>query len=220
VASGGELSRLSLAVQVACSAKDSRCMVFDEVDSGVGGAVAEIVGRELKALGFSGQTSCVTHLPQVARQGHHQLRVSKLTDGKTTRTTISELTMDERVEEVARMLGGKEVTGKAREHAREMLQMAGQPGPEGPQLQAQGLSRSLFLALAPLYEGTAGLAAMSVQRHGVIAQFVPQPLAIASWRSSMDSSTNSSTRPQSRHTIWSWCVPWFNSKTAIPSSKW
>src|SRR6187399_1281628 len=127
VASGGELSRLSLAVQVACSAKDTRCMVFDEVDSGVGGAVAEIVGRELKALGFSGQTLCVTHLPQVAAQGHHQLRVSKLTDGKTTRTTISELTMDERVEEVARMLGGLEVTGKAREHAREMLQMAGSP---------------------------------------------------------------------------------------------
>jgi DNA repair protein RecN (Recombination protein N) len=127
VASGGELSRLSLAVQVACSAKDSRCMVFDEVDSGVGGAVAEIVGRELKALGFSGQTLCVTHLPQVAAQGHHQLRVSKLTDGKTTRTTIAELTMDERVEEVARMLGGKEITDKAREHAREMLQMAGNP---------------------------------------------------------------------------------------------
>ncbi len=131
VASGGELSRLSLAVQVACSAKDSRCMVFDEVDSGVGGAVAEIVGRELKALGFSGQTLCVTHLPQVAAQGHHQLRVSKLTDGKTTRTTIAELTMDERVEEVARMLGGKEITGKAREHAREMLQMAGNPDQKG-----------------------------------------------------------------------------------------
>jgi DNA repair protein RecN (Recombination protein N) len=124
VASGGELSRLSLAVQVACTALDSRCMVFDEVDSGVGGAVAEIVGRELKALGYSGQTLCVTHLPQVAAQGHHQLRVSKLTDGKTTRTTISELTMDERIEEIARMLGGKEITGKARDHAREMLQMA------------------------------------------------------------------------------------------------
>ena len=75
VASGGELARLSLAVQVACSAQDARCMVFDEVDSGVGGAVAEIVGRELKALGFSGQAICVTHLPQVARQGHHHLRV-------------------------------------------------------------------------------------------------------------------------------------------------
>src|SRR5687767_313573 len=127
VASGGELSRLSLAVQVACSAKDARCMVFDEVDSGVGGAVAEIVGRELKAIGFSGQALCVTHLPQVASQGHHHLRVSKLTDGKTTRTTISELTMDERAEELARMLGGLEVTGKAREHAREMLHLAANP---------------------------------------------------------------------------------------------
>jgi DNA repair protein RecN (Recombination protein N) len=127
VASGGELARLSLAVQVACAAKDARCMVFDEVDSGVGGAVAEIVGRELKALGFSGQALCVTHLAQVATQGHHHLRVSKLTDGKTTRTTISELTMDERTEEVARMLGGKEITGKARDHAREMLQLAGSP---------------------------------------------------------------------------------------------
>jgi DNA repair protein RecN (Recombination protein N) len=127
VASGGELARLSLAVQVACSAKDARCMVFDEVDSGIGGAVAEIVGRELKALGFSGQAICVTHLPQVASQGHHHLRVAKLTDGKTTRTTLSELTMDERAEELARMLGGMEVTGKAREHAREMLHMAGSP---------------------------------------------------------------------------------------------
>jgi DNA repair protein RecN (Recombination protein N) len=127
VASGGELSRLSLAVQVACSAEDARCMVFDEVDSGVGGAVAEIVGRELKALGFSGQAICVTHLPQVASQGHHHLRVAKLTDGKTTRTTISELTMDERIEELARMMGGKEVTGKARDHAREMLHMAANP---------------------------------------------------------------------------------------------
>src|SRR5689334_17188326 len=130
VASGGELSRLSLAVQVACSAKDTRCMVFDEVDSGVSGAVAEIVGRELKALGFSGQAICVTHLPQVASQGHHHLRVAKLTDGKTTRTTISELTMDERAEELARMLGGLEVTGKAREHAREMLHLAGNPDPK------------------------------------------------------------------------------------------
>ena len=108
---------------------------------GVGGAVAEIVGRELKALGFSGQTLCVTHLPQVAAQGHHQLRVSKLTDGKTTRTTLSELTMDERVEEVARMLGGKEITGKARDHAREMLQMAGNPDQKATQREAQGLTR-------------------------------------------------------------------------------
>ena len=123
VASGGELSRLSLAVQVSCAARETRCMVFDEVDSGIGGAVAEIVGRELRALGDRGQVLCVTHLPQVASQGHHHLRVSKQTDGRTTRTALSELTPQDRVEELARMLGGIEVTAKAREHAREMLKV-------------------------------------------------------------------------------------------------
>jgi DNA repair protein RecN (Recombination protein N) len=121
VASGGELARLSLAVQVSCAAEDRHCMVFDEVDSGIGGAVAEIVGRELRKLGERGQVLCVTHLPQVACQAHHHLRVTKLTDGRTTRTTLSDLTSDERVEELARMLGGIEVTEKAREHARDML---------------------------------------------------------------------------------------------------
>lgn len=121
VASGGELSRLSLAVQVSCAARETRCMVFDEVDSGIGGAVAEIVGRELRALGDAGQVLCVTHLPQVASQGHHHLRVAKSTDGRTTRTALTELSPKERVEEIARMLGGVEVTSKAREHAREML---------------------------------------------------------------------------------------------------
>ncbi len=82
VASGGELARLSLAVQVACAAEETRCMVFDEVDAGIGGAVAEIVGRELRALGARGQVLCVTHLPQVASQAHHHLRVTKLTDGQ------------------------------------------------------------------------------------------------------------------------------------------
>ncbi|MDB6158545.1 MAG: recombination and repair protein [Gammaproteobacteria bacterium] len=121
VASGGELSRLSLAVQVSCAARETRCMIFDEVDSGIGGAVAEIVGRELRALGESGQVLCVTHLPQVASQGHHHLRVAKSTDGRTTRTALTELAPQDRVGEIARMLGGIEVTGKAREHAREML---------------------------------------------------------------------------------------------------
>jgi len=124
VASGGELSRLSLAVQVSCAARETRCMVFDEVDSGIGGAVAEIVGRELRALGTRGQVLCVTHLPQVASQGHHHLRVTKLTDGRTTRTALTELTAQDRVEELARMLGGIEVTAKAREHAKEMLKVA------------------------------------------------------------------------------------------------
>jgi DNA repair protein RecN (Recombination protein N) len=124
VASGGELARLSLAVQVSLAGEDTHCMVFDEVDAGVGGAVAEIVGRELRALGHRGQVLCVTHLPQVASQGHHHLRVAKLTDGKTTRTTITELTSEDRVEELARMLGGVEVSAKAREHARDMLRTA------------------------------------------------------------------------------------------------
>jgi DNA repair protein RecN (Recombination protein N) len=124
VASGGELSRLSLAVQVSCAARETRCMVFDEVDSGIGGAIAEIVGRELRSLGSRGQVLCVTHLPQVASQGHHHLRVTKLTDGKTTRTVLTELSTGDRVEEIARMLGGVEVTAKARDHAKEMLKAA------------------------------------------------------------------------------------------------
>ncbi len=124
VASGGELARLSLAVQVSCATQEMRCMVFDEVDAGIGGAVAEIVGRELRRLGERGQVLCVTHLPQVACQSHHHLRVTKLTDGRTTRTTLSELTAGERVEELARMLGGVEVTDKARAHARDMLNAA------------------------------------------------------------------------------------------------
>jgi DNA repair protein RecN (Recombination protein N) len=124
VASGGELSRLSLAVQVSCAFRDNRCMVFDEVDAGIGGAVAEIVGRELRALASAGQVLCVTHLPQVASQAHQHLRVTKVTEGRTTRTSLTELSAEERVEELARMLGGIEVTAKAREHAREMLRSA------------------------------------------------------------------------------------------------
>jgi DNA repair protein RecN (Recombination protein N) len=124
VASGGELSRLSLAVQVSCAARDTRCMIFDEVDAGIGGAVAEIVGRELRALGERAQVICVTHLPQVASQGHQHLRVTKVSDGRTTRTSLAELSPSERVDELARMLGGVEVSTKAREHAGEMLRAA------------------------------------------------------------------------------------------------
>jgi DNA repair protein RecN (Recombination protein N) len=126
VASGGELSRISLAVQVAAANRNARtCMIFDEVDSGIGGGVAEIVGRKLRELGDRGQVLCVTHLAQVASQAHHQHRVAKLTDGRTSRTAVSALKADERVEELARMLGGVEVTRKAREHAREMLRASG-----------------------------------------------------------------------------------------------
>jgi DNA repair protein RecN (Recombination protein N) len=122
VASGGELSRISLAVQVAAAQTDTLpCLVFDEVDAGVGGGVAEIVGRQLRALGERTQVLCVTHLPQVASQAHAHIRVAKLTDGKTTRTSLHALTPAERIEEIARMLGGVDVTDKAREHAAEML---------------------------------------------------------------------------------------------------
>lgn len=126
VASGGELSRISLAVQVAAAQGDGvadtvPCLVFDEVDAGVGGGVAEIVGRQLRTLGDRTQVLCVTHLPQVASQAHAHVRVAKLTDGKTTRTSLHTLTADERIEEIARMLGGVDVTAKAREHAAEML---------------------------------------------------------------------------------------------------
>lgn len=123
VASGGELSRISLALQVATlNATHRPCLVFDEVDAGVGGAVAEMVGRQLKALAQSGQVLCVTHLPQVASQADHQVRVSKRTTGGATRTTLEELEADARVEELARMLGGAKITERTREHAREMLE--------------------------------------------------------------------------------------------------
>ncbi|NGP54539.1 DNA repair protein RecN [Thioalkalivibrio sp. XN8] len=126
VASGGELSRISLAIQVA--AKTERpipVMVFDEVDAGVGGGVAEIVGRRLAELGARAQVLCVTHLPQVASQASHHLRVVKLTDGEVTRTTLKKLTEAEKVEELARMLGGVEITATTRAHAQEMRKRAG-----------------------------------------------------------------------------------------------
>jgi DNA repair protein RecN (Recombination protein N) len=122
VASGGELSRISLAIQVAAAQGDEQpCLVFDEVDAGVGGGVAEIVGRQLRALGDRAQVLCVTHLPQVASQAHAHVRVTKLTDGKSTRTSLHTLTANERIEEIARMLGGVAITDKARDHAAEML---------------------------------------------------------------------------------------------------
>jgi DNA repair protein RecN (Recombination protein N) len=129
VASGGELSRISLAVQVAAAKRRARtCMIFDEVDAGIGGGVAEIVGRKLRELGERGQVLCVTHLAQVASQAHHQHRVAKLTDGRSSRTTVRRLGAEERIEELARMLGGVEITRKAREHAREMLRAAAAAG--------------------------------------------------------------------------------------------
>jgi DNA repair protein RecN (Recombination protein N) len=125
VASGGELSRISLAIQVAGRAGTSAlCMVFDEVDAGIGGAVAEIVGKQLRELGERAQVLCVTHLAQVASQAHQQFRVTKLTDGKITRTAVKSLGPQERVDEIARMLGGIDISEQARAHARDMLARA------------------------------------------------------------------------------------------------
>ncbi|WP_457674399.1 DNA repair protein RecN [Thiolapillus sp.] len=121
-ASGGELSRISLAIQVATtSGTDLPTLIFDEVDSGIGGATAETVGRLLRELGEDCQVLCVTHLPQVAAQAHQQLRVSKQTDGRQTETTIEPLDADQRVEEIARMLGGAKITERTLDHAREMI---------------------------------------------------------------------------------------------------
>ncbi|VVD86889.1 DNA repair protein [Pandoraea horticolens] len=122
VASGGELARISLALQViASSASLTPTLIFDEVDSGIGGAVAEVVGRLLRELGQGRQVLCVTHLPQVAALGHQHLRVTKRSDGDTTMSEIEPLGRTERVEEIARMLGGVEITATTRKHAREML---------------------------------------------------------------------------------------------------
>ncbi|MBI5460724.1 MAG: DNA repair protein RecN [Gammaproteobacteria bacterium] len=125
VASGGELSRISLAIQViATHASRIPTLVFDEVDTGIGGGVAEVVGQQLRALGENRQVLCVTHLPQVAAQAHRHCQVQKLTGTETTRTRIRQLSESERVDEIARMLGGLEVTASTRAHAEEMIQRA------------------------------------------------------------------------------------------------
>ena len=122
VASGGELSRMSLAIQVIASDGSAiPTMVFDEIDSGIGGGVAEMLGRRLAELGRSRQVLCVTHLPQVASLAARHFRISKVSDGKTTRTSAQLLGKDERVEELARMLGGVDITKKTLDHAAEMF---------------------------------------------------------------------------------------------------
>ena len=122
IASGGELSRISLAIQVAASqAATVPTLIFDEVDSGIGGRVAEIVGQLLKRLGRQHQVMCVTHLPQVAARADAQWQVSKSARNGATLSTIRVLKQEERVEEIARMLGGVKITGTTRKHAEEML---------------------------------------------------------------------------------------------------
>ncbi|MFO7786394.1 MAG: DNA repair protein RecN [Halospina sp.] len=123
VASGGELSRISLAIQVVVAQTSTiPTLVFDEVDVGIGGGVAEVVGRLLRQLGESGQILCVTHLPQVASQAHQHMTVSKFTEDERTYSTVESLDSEERIREVARMLGGVDLTEQTIAHASEMVQ--------------------------------------------------------------------------------------------------
>ncbi len=125
VASGGELSRISLAIQVITASQEGiPTLIFDEVDVGIGGGVAEMVGRQLRKLGENRQVLCVTHQPQVASQGHHHFRISKESDGKETRTLVQPIDGDVRVEEVARMSGGVNITEQTLEHARQLINQA------------------------------------------------------------------------------------------------
>jgi DNA repair protein RecN (Recombination protein N) len=122
VASGGELSRIALAIQVVASEVGQvPTLVFDEVDSGIGGAVAATVGQLLQKLGADRQVLCVTHLPQVAACADAHFRVSKTGTARSVRSELALLKPAERVEELARMLGGAAITAKTRAHAKEML---------------------------------------------------------------------------------------------------
>ncbi|KAF3976903.1 MAG: DNA repair protein RecN [Methylococcales symbiont of Iophon sp. n. MRB-2018] len=121
IASGGELSRISLAIQVSTSTdKTTATMVFDEIDSGIGGGIAEIVGQKLRKLSDNRQILCVTHLPQVASQAHQHLYVKK-DQSETTSSTVTVLNKQNRIEEIARMLGGVNITQNTLAHAEEML---------------------------------------------------------------------------------------------------
>src|SRR5690554_6409063 len=125
VASGGELSRISLAIQViTAQSSPVPTLVFDEVDVGIGGPTAEVVGQLLRRLGERGQVLCVTHLPQVAAQGHQHLFVHKARGNDETHTAVAALQGSERVEEIARMLGGVDLTEQALAHAQQMISTA------------------------------------------------------------------------------------------------
>jgi DNA repair protein RecN (Recombination protein N) len=122
VASGGELSRISLAIQVITSrAAAVPTLIFDEVDAGIGGAVAEVVGTKLRTLGEERQVLCVTHLPQVAAQAREQWSVAKGTESGSAKSRVAVLDQKSRIEEIARMLGGVAITATTRKHAAEML---------------------------------------------------------------------------------------------------
>lgn len=126
VVSGGELSRLSLILQmITAQQKNTPTLIFDEVDVGIGGKTADIVGRLLRELSQSAQVLCVTHLPQVAACGHHHYFAEKIMDGKSTSTTMRILTQSERTEELARMLSGSAITEKSLSNAKELLTLHG-----------------------------------------------------------------------------------------------
>jgi DNA repair protein RecN (Recombination protein N) len=125
IASGGELSRLMLALKALSAAVgEAPTLIFDEVDAGIGGAVAEVVGRRLKALARERQVVCITHLPQIAAFADHAYRVEKRTLKGRTVSSAKRLTQPEQLQELARMLGGVEISAEARQHAREMLEAA------------------------------------------------------------------------------------------------
>ena len=125
IASGGELARISLAIQVVTAGTRSvPTLVFDEVDVGIGGGVAEVVGKHLRQLAVTQQVICITHLPQVAAQAHQQLHVSKQQSGDSTHIDVSTLNKAQRIEEISRMLGGVNITEKTRSHAEEILTLA------------------------------------------------------------------------------------------------
>mgnify|MGYP003605373687 CR=1 FL=1 len=122
VASGGELSRIALAIQVITARKmDTPALIFDEVDVGISGPTAAVVGKMLRQLGESTQVMCVTHLPQVAGCGHQHFYVSKETDGAMTETHMQPLDKRARLQELARLLGGSEVTRNTLANAKELL---------------------------------------------------------------------------------------------------
>lgn len=122
VASGGELSRISLAMQVILAERIiSPTLIFDEVDVGISGPTAAMVGEKLQQLAKNTQVICVTHLPQVACKGHQQMFVAKLTDGEHTETTVTELNSDARVQEIARLLAGNKISEHSIANAQELL---------------------------------------------------------------------------------------------------
>jgi DNA repair protein RecN (Recombination protein N) len=122
IASGGELSRVVLALKAILAESDAvETIVFDEVDAGIGGGTAEVVGRKLSDLARHHQIICITHLPQIAKFGEHHFSISKHVDDGRTKTAIQPLSREDRTKEIARMLGGEKITQTTLDHARELL---------------------------------------------------------------------------------------------------